>query len=187
MLDSTLDLFQYINRLPDAACYALINEDTKSVYIMHTTNLKSKLGVVAENIAVGKQFEYFCISADPVYKLIMSEGVRKDYLARGYKIENQVSPFISFKVGVRIDADGRNAIVYIVSARGYKEVVGVFKNIVEADEFRLLYGAGVWDGVTPIYAINKETREYWQKHGYKHSRFAAKQYFVESNEVTQTE
>lgn len=182
----TLSLFQYINSLPDVACYVKINEDTKSVYIMHTLNLKSKLGTISESIVAGRIFSFFSISSDPVYKLIMSEQIRKRYLAAGYEIENQISPFISFKVGLRIDADGYNAIVYITTARGYKEVVGVFRNINEADEFRAQYYGEDWSGI-PVYAINKKTREYWIEYGYKHSRFAPKQYFVESSETTQTD
>lgn len=176
-------LFKYINSLPKSAVWAIVNKDTKSVYMKHTLDLPSKLGVIA---SYSGDLDIFAVSPDPVYKLIMAEVVRQQYLRAGYTIENQKTPYITFKANLRIDADGRNAIVYITSGRGYKEVVGVFKKLADAQDFLDTYYGKDWDGV-PFYALNEATRIYWRGIGYKHSRFAAKQYFVESNEVTQTE
>lgn len=161
-----LSVAKYINSLPEAAVWAIVDDEERTVYMKHTTNLKTKFGEIGTKIKGSSRVEIFSIPPDPVYKLIMAEKTRKEFIGRGYKIENQATPYIKFKANLRIDTDGRHAIVYITSARRHREVVGVFKKMAEAEQFYSLYYGADWGGA-PVYCINEWTKRYHEKHGWR--------------------
>lgn len=181
------EVLEYINGVPDAAVYAIVNDDTKDVYIMHSTKFKTKFGELAQLLEkVGGRVEFFSISDHPVYKLIMAEKRRAEYINKGYRVTNQVSPFIKFTPSLRVDVDMRNVLVYVTSSRGLREVVGVFKSMVAAEAFKAEFYGESWGG-DPVYAVNNETAQYWNNVLYKRMYGSrAEQCLVESNEVTQT-
>lgn len=189
MIDGIGAVIKYINSVPDVAAYVLINENTKKVYVGHSTKFRSKFGEIA-NIMDKEGFveiECFGISAHPVYKLIMAEQIRLQYINKGYEVVNHPLPFIRFSVHSRIDVDFRNFIVYLITGRRSIEIVGVFKTCKQADEFKEQYYSFNWNGL-PVYAINRETAAYWQKRLYKQGVGAASTGgLIESNEVTQIE
>ncbi len=181
-------VIEYINKIPDSVVYAIVDDTAKSVYIMHSTKFRTKLGEVADLMAgvQNSTLEYFCISAHPVYKLIMAEQVRLQYINKGYTIQNQTTPFIKFTPGIRIDATGQTVLVYITSSRGLREVVGVFGSMSAAEAFKDEFYGDSWSGV-PVYAINKETSRYWRNVVYKRMYGSrAEQSLVEPNEMAQT-
>lgn len=180
------EVFQYINSIPDVAVYALVDENIKTVYINHSTKLRSKIGEISDLMHQYTKFEYFSISSHPVYKLIMAEQIRLRYINEGYKISNQRVPFIKFKVKIRLGAVLRAAFVYIESSRGHKEIVGVFSKVADADSFVSQYYSSGWSGA-PVYAVNEGTREYLLSDVYKRPTRGEDGIFVESNEMTQTE
>ena len=168
MLDSAcLDFcsyFQYINTLPDAVVYSIIDTRSNTVYINYTTKFKSKFGEIAERLALlpGSKFEFWSSVEDSVYKLIIAERYKKKFEAGGFTVPQQ--SFVNFSVHTRFAAGGESIFVYIQSDRGHKQIVGIFKSVKECDEFRAQYYSSEWDG-TPVYCINKQTRDYWVKRG----------------------
>ena len=182
------EAFQYINSLPEAAVYAIANDEKMEVYINQSTKFKAKLGEVA-NIQklMGGRIEVFSSCEDHVYKLILAERIRQRFIARGYKIVNQLSPFIKFKVHIRLDTDLRNFLVYLQSARGAREVVGVFKCINEAEDFKQYYYGENWNGEI-VFAINRDSVRYFKGSVYKRvGLWRNSQPKAESNEVTQVD
>ena len=165
----------YINTIPDCAVYALIDENTKKVYINHSTKFKEKLG----NLYGVCKVEYFPISAHPVYKLIDAEKVRLMYINNGYEISNQKMPFIKFTHYMKMDSDSRHILVYILSSRREKFVMGVFSSVTEADGFYAKYYAD-WDGV-PVFAETEATRKYFANPLYKQKLMPGDLFNVESS------
>lgn len=171
---------EYINTIPDCAVYALIDENTKKVYINHSTKFKEKLG----NLHGVCKVEYFPISAHPVYKLIEAERVRLMYINKGYEISNQKTPFIRFTPYMKIDSDSRHMLVYILSSRRERFVMGVFSSVTEAEDFHCKYYKD-WDGV-PVFAETEATRKYFANPIYKQKLMPGDLLNVESSAATQT-
>lgn len=182
------EVFKYINKIPDVAVYVLTNKDTKSMYINNSTKLRSKFGEIADLMVSGgyDNFEYFEISPDPVYKLVMSEKVRLMYINKGFVPQNKSTPFIKFKVKSKFGSMHDRVLVYIESARGHKQIVGVFGKVKDADEFVARFYGSEWQGEA-VYALNSGTREYVLSDVYKHKHERQSGILIESNVVTQIE
>ena len=171
--------FQYINSLPDVACFTIERQDTKTVEIYHTLKLKEKLGFISAKVCAGTTVRFFEVVEPPVYKLLLCEQIRMGYINKGWAITNQSFPFVKYKAYSRIDMEGRHFLVYIVSARGDKTIVGVFKSVSEADLFMdEYYPEGIVQNV--VYAANEETGVYKRKYEWRE-----KQFYVESSEQSE--
>jgi hypothetical protein len=130
-MDNT-NVFQYIKGLPEDAVYWVTGKDY--TYINITSNLKSKIGEIAELVDGDGKFEYLEVPAHPVYKLIMAERVRQRILKEGGRVEG--APFIKFKCHIVMDVLARGVFVYYRTARGQKEVVGYLDSFKEAEEYK---------------------------------------------------
>lgn len=182
-MNDITQVIKYINTLPDCVVYSIVNDSEKTVYINYSTKFRDRFGYISDlRDKLGGRIEFSEIVEHPVYKLILAEKVRKSYLARGYKIKNQGMPFINFKPNLRVDSESRYALVYIVSGKGVKDVVGVFKKLSAAQEFLSLYYGAEWCG-SPVIANNELTKRYFEGVVYKRIMSArGSQYFTESNE-----
>jgi len=175
------EVFQYINAIPDVAVYVLVDVDTKKVYINHSTKLRSRLGDISDLMVGYGEFHFFSVPRHPVYKLIIAEKIRTQYINDGYTIVNQKVPFIKFKAKSRVGAIYGRVFVYIESSRGHREIVGVFRKVSEADSFIAQYYGSEWSGA-PIYALTRDTRDYLLNDVYKRAYGGTDSIFVESSE-----
>lgn len=171
------EVIKYINALPEHCIYAVEDKKSKTVYINHTGNFIAKLRELSGH---GDTIKVLCSGVgDRVYKLIFCEYYANKYINNGWVVINRGAPFISFRVVSRIDTYKTSVQVYLSSARREKMVVGIFKNFREANSFIDMYYGGNWDGL-PVYAINRESVEYWK---YINSLNRRKQPKDESNGV----
>lgn len=166
------EVIEYINQFNDSVVYAVVDDVKKTVYINYSTKFKNKLGTVFNLVTkLGGRLELVSSVAHPVYKLIMAEGVRVKYMNAGYTITNQKLPFIRFKAHVRLDAEHKWVLVYLVSGKGQREIVAIFKSFEEANNFANEFYGDSWRGEI-VYAVGGV---------YKHSKLARTAQKVESS------
>lgn len=178
--------FQFIHTLPRSVVFYVYNTDKKEVYINHCSRLKDKIGFISGVVSeLQGEFDFFEVPDNSVYKLMHAEIQRKIFIDAGYKVVNQHSAFIRFSVDIRIDAHKDHVLVCLTTARGVREIVGVFKTITDAEEYKQKYYGSDWNGL-PVYAINKHTSRYWARRVYKQGLHAGVGGIeTESNVVTQ--
>lgn len=146
-------IIQYINKLPDHCVYGVIDDTQKTVYINYTGNFITKLRNLSQ---YSGEVRILSVVTDKIYKLIHSEYYALQYINKGYRIVNREVPFINLKPVVRVGTN--RVLVYLSTGRRDKIIVGAFRKLQDAQEFKNKYYGDNWDGL-PIYAINEETRE----------------------------
>ncbi len=155
-----------IQDLPEDAVFALISDSSKECYISHTTNLKSRIGLILTDSDILRDDTKLIILKtglnDNKYKRIYCQYYLDKHLALGYKNIGESHSYINYKVKVQFSDLLSEALVVLINKRKDKEVVGVFKTIIEAEEFVSMYYSG--DMILPVYANNRRTREWLYKH-----------------------
>lgn len=156
------EFLRQVNSLPLDAVFGLISESSKECYISHTVNLKARIGqILADNEDILKddtKLVVFCTGfSDSEYKRIYCQYYLDKYIANGYTSISPTDNYINYKVRIQYSEALKEVFVLLVNKRKDKKIVGVFKQMDEAQEFVSRYYA---DGsvIQPIYAVNDETR-----------------------------
>jgi DNA-binding Lrp family transcriptional regulator len=150
--------------LPQSAVYALIDEDTRRIYVHASYDVPSSLVRLAKSISIR---EPWCRNlADDIQKLkfvILEADVEKDklklrynywldaYVKLGYSAYHVMKNRVEYHVETVCQMNDNLQLlvwVYLVNKRRDKTLVGVFNNLEDADAFRKRnYADGVYDVV----------------------------------------
>lgn len=165
------DLFSTMYKLPRSGIYGLVNHKSRMVYISYSKDIctsisrllrdiHSKNCIYKHMIKDASKLQFVKLEDINNYETITDIRIKIDYFTEkykqeGYSLYNKLKPQ---KLKVRLDVVEDRVHVKLVSAYGFKMVVGVFEKMYEAEEF-----ATVFDGmdiVKPVYAINELTKNY---------------------------
>ncbi len=149
-----------IKALPENAVFGLISDSTKECYVSHTTNLRSRIGLIlTDNDNILKEDTRLVVFGDIrsyKYKLLYAQYYLEKMVAAGYKNIGTSHSYINYKVKIEFSVLLNEVFVVLVNKRKDKLIVGVFKKMDDAQEFiDVCYREG--EMVQPIYAINKGT------------------------------
>lgn len=170
----TSGVIKLLKKIPKSGIYCLIHKKRKNVYIYHSIdictsivrhlkNIQDKTHIYKQIIKDQKSLEF--VFLENIYKQNKSDiDVKlyhwmKHYKELGYNVYNYIN---LCRYRTRIDIDDIRLYLYVkLISRRYDEViVGKFDNIIEAREFAKLYEN--MEFITPIYAINNLSREYFK-------------------------
>lgn len=147
-----------IRSLPQNAVFGVINDSSMEFYISHTTNLRTRIGLVIDDIEI-REDSRIVIFLDGVddkrYKQLFAQYYINKFTEMGYvDVARKKCSYINYTVRVQYSELLNEAWVVLVSKRNDKEVVGRFKTVEEANEYvRVYYPVG--ELVQPIYSTNK--------------------------------
>jgi len=149
-----------IKKLPSDAVFGLISDSSKEVYVSHTTNLRSRIGLIMDNFSI-REDTRLVVFLDGVYdkgyKQIFAQYHLDKYISDGYRNVGIVGrSYINYKVRVQYSELLNEVLVTLTTKRGDKMVVGVFSNVDDANKFVDDYYK-LGEMVQPIYAINERT------------------------------
>lgn len=137
---------------------ALENLATMEVWLFYSANI---LGYLGRLITDNRRFMGFNINILEIWfdrqmsQLFMRQYYDK-YRNNGWTILNENPRMLQYKI--RVKARGLSSLGVYLTNRGYNPIlVGVFKNIREAQPFLDLYKQMKY--IVPIYALNEKTRE----------------------------
>lgn len=156
-----IEFLRQVQNLPSDAVFGVISDLYKECYISHTTNLKTRIGAIIENIELREDSRlvvFYDTIQDDKYKRIFSQYCVDMYSKLGYKILGSGREYINYKVKVWYSGSLQEVYVMLVNKRKDKEIVGVFKSVDEANSFVEQYYRG--ELVQPVYAVNRETVGY---------------------------
>lgn len=146
-----------LQSLPEDAVFGLISDSNKEYYISHTTNLKSRIGLVlteCENLLKDdtKLVILFSGTNNTEYKRIYAQYYINKYKELGYENMGLESNYINYRVKIQYSADFNDMAVYLINKRKEKTLVGMFRSKIEAEEFvKKYYEQG--GPILPIYDI----------------------------------
>lgn len=149
-----------IKALPENAVFGLISDSSKECYVSHTTNLRSRIGLIlTDNDNILKEdtrLVVFGEISNYKYKLLYSQYYLEKMVNAGYKNIGTAHSYINYKVKIEFSVLLNEVFVVLVNKRKDKLIVGVFKQIDDAQGFiNDCYKEG--ELVQPIYAINRDT------------------------------
>jgi hypothetical protein len=158
-----IEFLRQVNKLPLDAVFGLISISSKECYISHTVNLKTRIGqILTDNEDILKddtELIVFCTGiVDNEYKRIYAQYYLDMYVEAGFKNISPTDNYINYKIRVQYSDVLQEVFVLLVNTRKDKKIVGVFKQIEEAEQFVAQYYP---DGslVQPIYALNEDTKK----------------------------
>lgn len=163
----TMNELQLLVNMPKNSIYALLNEQSKQIYLTYSYDVLSSLArIINENkTGIGlpldlSQFKYKLLETTDRSNLKLRFNYWYDYYnVLGYKFHNKRRPS-HYKLVATIENDFRNKLsklIYVKVRNWNKEkVLGVFNKIEECNEFINNYGK-VYEFK---YATNKLTKEY---------------------------
>lgn len=159
-----ISILRQIERLPQDAVFGLISDSSKECYVSYTSNLKARIGLIlTDNENILKDDTRLVVFVDGIqdlkYKLMYAQYFRDRLVDDGYKIVGGPVKYINYRVVVQYSSLFNEALVLLINNRKDKLVVGVFKNVDEANSFvDEFYRTG--NMIQPIYALNALTRSW---------------------------
>lgn len=159
-----IDTLRQISRLPLDAVFGLISDSSKECYISHTVNLKARIGQILtmdeDILKDDTRLVIFCTGfSDSEYKRIYAQYYLDKLIEDGYRSISPTDRYINYKVKVQFSELLDEALVVLENTRKDKKIVGVFKDIEEAQSFVDEYYP-VGSIVQPIYALNEGTKRW---------------------------
>ncbi len=168
--------FKLLRAIPECGVWALINHRTKKLVLFVADDI---LGAIARNVRLIKDGEHdvkdlhrdvrslnvevLSVVKDKEHQLLHMEHFYNIYRNRGYTSYRKVKGLqYSPRVVVERDKLGGHelyAYVYLVNRHNDKKVMGVFKNVDDANIF-VSYAFKRSVVVYPVYARNELTRKY---------------------------
>lgn len=142
----TSQLFQY----PQSCTFALIHEDTKTVVLYDTINFFKTLGEILNKLQ-NNQYDYPSLyeARNNLIIKVISENQNLDtrrqmfsheietFKNKGYTVLNRKQKLLKYTIRTVLTRYKNKSVVAVVkvTTRNEKHIMGVFNNMVEANEF----------------------------------------------------
>lgn len=160
MVEFSTDFLGALKSLPNSCVFGLISDSKMKCFISHSNNLQSRIGAIIESFPKDGRLVIFDTLDSLEYKLLFCERYKLKMLGDGYSIINS-RQYINYRIRLQYNKMNTRVMAVLYNARYDKKIVGVFKTMVEAQEFIALYYKEKI--LVPVYAINSLTREYINK------------------------
>ena len=156
-----IQFLRQLQNLPLDAVFAVISDSNKECYISHTTNLRTRIGLILTDMDVLRDDSRLEILVTGItdfrYKQMYAQYYLDKFEDSGFTIiGNDKRSYINYEVKVVFSKLLDSALVVLVNRRKDKLVVGVFRYVDEANSFVDQYYKNE-DMIQPIYSLNKET------------------------------
>lgn len=174
-------LVTHLLNLPIAGLFALIDENNKRVYLVHSSNIRGALNRIIDDLHYKINLPQELIENRFNLKLEVLEEqfdrrtrlgrysyyvdkyrnngytiLREDYIPLQYKLDIQIRDYHDL-----VGRNNKRVFVELVSKGRQRIVVGIFRTMKEANKFiKETYGDSKY--LTPVYANNRATREYYK-------------------------